>query len=270
MQFGKDDKTDNDFLVDKRKLERTKEYVLDEDFNKAKTGRFNQEKKTKDKHLRKKPFLLLGIALIIIGASCFVTANYGPWTYVKYEPIGMENVTIEKVYYKDFQTYDGEDTTISNFFLSESGEYIGITSDDISPYYKMSIYISYALILIGAIFTVIQIISRIFDFEYKISLIIHSFFAAVSAVICVYAIFLSVKFFSAFILYLLNFKAISTILGKPIIAFIAPLILLFIFSGALKICFVVLKTDYNELEDIFNSKRPKKTFFDFRHRGGRQ
>lgn len=270
MQFGKDDKTDDDFRVDKRRIERTKAQVLDEDFNKAKTGRFSREKKTKEKNLRKKPFLLLGIALIIIGASCFVTVNYGPWAYVKYEPIGTENVTIEKVYYKDFQTYDGEDTTISNFFLSESGEYLGITSDDISPYYKMSTYISYAFILMGIIFTAIQIISRMLDFEYKISLIIHSFFAAVAAVVCIYTIFLSVKFFSAFILYILNFKAISNILGKPIIVFIAPLIILFIFSGALKVCFVILKTDYNELEDIFDSKRPKKTFFDFRHRGGKQ
>lgn len=268
MQFDRDGKTDDDFLVDKRKIERTKAKVLDEDFNKAKSGRFSREKKTKEKNLRKKPFLLLGIALIIIGASCFVTVNYGPWAYVKYEPVGTENVTIEKVYYKDFQTYDGEDTAISNFFISDSGEYLGITSDDISPYYKMSIYISYALIIIGIIFTIIQIISRMLDFEYKISLIIHSFFAATAAVLCIYAIFLSVKFFSAFLLYMLNFKAISTILGKPIIVFIAPLIVLFIFSGALKVCFVVLKTDYSELENIFRSKRPKKTFFDFRHGGG--
>lgn len=269
MDINEDDGLDDDFFMSRPKSEKIKEQVLDEDFKKAKTGKFTIEKKLKEKNLRKKPFLLLGIVLIIIGACCFVTVNYGPWLYVKYDATGNENVTIEKMYYKGFQVYDLEDEEIKNFFESDSIEYLGISSDDFAPYFNMSIYVSYALLILGIVFTLIQIISKIRDFEYKRSLIIHSFFATTAAIICTYFIFISIKFFASFVLSILNYDIISNILEKPVIVFIAPLILLFVFSGGLKACFIVLKSDYNELEDIFNSKRPKKSFFDFRYQGGK-
>ena len=267
MESNEDDGLDGDFFMDRPETERIREQILDEGFEKAKAGKFTIEKNN-EKKLRKKPFFLLGIVLIIIGASCFVTVNYGPWLYIKYEPIGNENVTIEKTYYKDFQAYGFEDEEINNFFEGNGSKYLGIAPDDFSPYLNMSNYAAYVLLIIGIIFTIIQILSRVWNFGYRKSLIIHSIFAAITAIIFTYLMFVSIKFFAAFILYLLNYNPISLSLGEPFIAFIAPVLLLFVFLAGLKACFVVLKSDYNEVESIFDSKRLKKSLFDFRFSGG--
>jgi hypothetical protein len=266
MEIAEDNSLDEDFII-RPKSEKIKDQILDEDFQKAKTAKVTIKKKIKEKDLRKKPFFLLGIVLIIIGLTCFITVNFGPWMYIKYEPAVNENVTIEKIYFKDFQLYDLKDDKINNFFEENSSKYLGISTDDFSPYSEISIYVSYAFLVIGTIFTLIQILSKIWDFEYKKSLLLHSFFGAISAVICIYFISISIKFFASFVLYTLNYNLVSISLEKPVIVFVVPLILLFLFSGCLKACFVVLKSDYSELENIFDSTRSKKSLFDFRYSG---
>ena len=266
MEINQSDDSDDDFFINKEKEEKIKEQILDENFKKTQ----KKEKKTKEKTSRKKPFFLLGIVLIIIGASCFVMVEYGPLLYVGYEPVQGQNTTIEKIYYKDFQQYISDDEGIHNFFELNSSEYLGVSPDDFTPYLKIGIYTSYGLILIGAIFTILQIIFRIVEFSYKKSRILHSFFASIAAVIFVYFIFVSTKFFAAYFLYLLNYEIITNVLGNAVIVFIAPTILIFIFAVGLKICFVILKTDYNELESIFESKKPKKSLIDFRYSGGKK
>ena len=89
MDTNQDESLDKDFFMSNRKSDKIKEKVLDEDYKKARTGKTVKAKRIKEKHLKKKPFLLFGIALIIIGACCFVTVNYGPWLYVKYDPISV-------------------------------------------------------------------------------------------------------------------------------------------------------------------------------------
>lgn len=266
MNTNQKDNLDDDFFINDKKKEKIKEQNLDEKFKKTQ----KKDKKTKEKTSRKKPFLLLGIVLIIIGASCFVMVEYGPLLYVKYEPVQSQNITIEKIYYKDFQQYISEDEEIHNFFELNSSKYLGVSPDDFTPYLKTGIYTSYGLILMGVIFTILQIIFGIIDFDYKKSLILHSFFASAAAIICVYLIFISTKFFAAYILYILNYGIITNVLGNAVIVFITPVILLFIFAAGLKICFVILKADYNEFESIFDTKKPKKSLINFRYSGGKK
>ncbi len=268
MQPNSESRLDNDFFIDERNSEKIKQEILEEDFKKAKRKEGKKEVDKKEKKVRKKPFLLLGIALMIIGATCFVMVNQGPWLYVKYEDIENNNTTIEKIYYKDFQLIDTEDEEINNFFEIQSQEYLGVSSDDFTPYLKISNYVSYAFILLGAVFTVLEIVFKIRDVDYKKSLILHSFFATTAAVICIYFILISLKFLAYFILYLLNYEIIANFLAKPLILFIVPMLLVFVFATALKICFVALKTDYKEIETILDSKKPNKSIINFRYHGG--
>jgi hypothetical protein len=269
MRINPDDEIENNQSIIDQRNERIKQQFLEEDFKKANDKVQKKEKTKEKKFIRKKPFFLLGVFLIIIGASCYTVVNQGPWLYVNYEPMELENVTVEKLYYyKDLQMRDIEDLRIRTFLESESKEYLGISSTDFSTYFNMTKILSYTLILLGIAFIILNIAFKIFDFEYKKLLVLHSFFAATFVIICIYIIFGSAKFLAAFILYFLNYDGIVEILGGSMVICIMPLILIVVFSLALSICFIILKADYKELETIFDSKKSKESPLNARyHRG---
>ena len=268
MENNQEDNLDDDYFKDKQYNFKKKQQILKNQIDKKDMKIKKQEKTKKEKNERKSRFLLLGIVLIIIGSACFVTINELPLLYVKYEQkLESENLTIERLYYQDIQISDEYDQKIKTFFDSDSGQYLGVSTDDFSPYIKICKYLSYMLVGIGIVFTLTQIAFKFVVIENKKALLLHSLFAASGAVLCVYLIFISVKFFAAFILYLLNYKIIAENLTNPVITFVTPIIIIFIVSIGLKICFVILKIDYNELEKTLESKKPKKSMLDFRYKG---
>jgi len=264
-----EEELEKDFFPSNKQKEKEKEKILDQDFEKAKEIKKTPVSIKKEKYSKKKPFLKLGIILLIFGIMCLVILEAGPWMYIKFDQSEEGNNQVELYYYKDFVLKGQEkNDTINNFFQSDySGIYIGIKPADFSSLANKEKYIFYSMILLGFIFTIFAIFDKKRNLSIEVSTIVHTLFATITAGLCIYFIFLSVKFLAASILTGANHSFIEQMIPNATIVFLAPIIILFIVAGFLKVIFSVIKSNFKIFEKIQEEKKTKKPFYNYRYRG---
>jgi len=272
MSQPEDEEIDTNILPNKR-LEKTKDEILDETFKKAENP--NKIKPIQKKIVQKNPFLKSGIIVIIIAILCLAIINYLPWMYIQYED--PELGTIEEMFNKDFgdkiekyieknrnsnsNAYSG----IYNVFESQcsncsnnSNNFIGLTLDDFSNIPTRAFFSFIILALLGLIFTIFQIVDKFRRFSIDTNAIIHSAFAIGLILVCAYLLVLIVKFFGAYILLAINWPFIG--LNEIRILFVVPLILIFIIPVIIKGATAIIKMNFNELKKRFKTDIPEDSF----------
>jgi len=270
MEEFKNEELEEDFFLSHRQKEKKKEKILDQDFEKAKEIKQNPVRKKEDKYTKKKPFLKLGIILLIFTIICFIILDALPWMYIKFDASNDGTSQVEYYYDKNFVITNNEEQneTINNFFESiNSNIYMGINPTDFSSLYYHGKYIFYSMIAIGIVFTIFAIFDKKRNLSIETSTIIHTLFAGIVAGLCIYFIFLSVKFLASVILIVLNYRFINPILPNLVIVYLAPMIVLFIMTGVLKVTFSVIKSNFKIFEKIKEGKKPKKSFYNYGYRG---
>jgi hypothetical protein len=267
MDSVEDEEFEEDFFLSKKKKERLKEELLDKDFKKAlSSGPYKGIKKPFKKSVKKKPFLKFGIFLIIMAFICILIVNLSPWLYVRY---GTNDSPIEELYYRDFDNKKSiENTNISLFFKSQdSSTYLGVSFDDFINIPRNSVYIFITIIILGFIFTLIEILNHWKNFSSVIRSITHTFFALLVSIICIYLLYINLHFFSSNILEYNNIGFIKDSLPNVSFVFITPVVLIFIVALILKISFSVMKLNFREFETIYIKMQPKKALYSYRYRG---
>jgi hypothetical protein len=265
MQPGDQEEFDEDFGLDFKSNISIKEDILDENFKKAqlkKKGFKNQEKEKK----RKKPFLKSGIALIVIAIICIALINYLPWLYIKYEPEGEH---IEESYYRDFVNYNNSyPQNITGLFEPENGSsYIGLSLDDFSNIPKTASYLFISLLVLGILFTIIVLLDRLRNYSLEFVVTMHSIFSTIAIIICIYLIFILVKFLGAHFLLYHNQPLIITTLPNVILLFPVPILLIFLASGIMKTAASIMKMNYRELKRVMKPESQKKSLYTYKIRG---
>lgn len=261
------DSIDEEFKKDFTPIEYTdrksKDDLLDDNFKKAEKSK--KPKKEGKKQVKKKPFLLSGLAIIIVAIICISILTFLPWMYIKYESASTENSTVEINYYKDFiNNKDINHEEVTSFFQSENGSYFtGLSYNDFSSTPKVMTYGFIAFILLGAIFTLFAIINRKKELSSEKIIIIHSIFAVITIIIATFLIFSSLKFLTSHFLIHYNMNFIKQIFPNPVLIFPAPNILIFILAGVIKLGFSILKINYREIQQIIDDERPKKSLYTY-------
>jgi hypothetical protein len=90
--------------------------------------------------------------------------------------------------------------------------------------------------------------------------LINCFFAVITALLCIYLIFITVKFLGAEILLFYNANFISDNINNLALVFITPILLIIITSFLLKINTTILKLNINDFEKTFYEKNKNKSF----------
>jgi len=210
-----------------------------------------------------RPFRKAGILLIIIALVCLLLINSLPWAYFKYEPQNNEEF-VEELYYKD-------DINVNlpqvSFLNSENGSYyIGINSGDFIYAYDMTFYCFISFIIIGAILTIFEILTKGKKKLHEISILINSFAILITALLCIFLISIYIKFLGAHLLLYYNSSSISNYFSNISIIFPGAFIIVIIVSGILKIVFTTIKMYFKELRTITDSNLPRKSIYNFEKR----
>lgn len=264
---NKDEEQIDEFSIQIKRKNNAKDKILDENFKKAQEKKnFKKEKKEK----KKKPFLKSGIALIIIAVICLSIINYMPWLYVRYDSDINENGYVEGTYYKNFKNLDDTiDPNINSLFELKNGSYqTGISINDFSNAPKFSLYGFYILIIIGLIFTIVLLIDRYRNFSDIRINILHSVLSAVTIIVCIYIIYLLVKFIGAHLLMMHNLPEILQTLPNVILIFPVPLAIIITTAGIMKVTFTILKINLFKLEKTTSPDLTEKKDI-FRYQRGR-
>ena len=242
--------------------EEFKEKVLEEDFKKAAESMRKIKKEEIEKKSKNKPFLKLGIYLTVISLICLLVINYQvPWIYVKHDN------NAEFFYYKNSEiATSSNNTNFTTFFQSEkSDDYLGISSFDLKSTPITQSYLLYAIIALGIAFTIFNLIIRKKEFSMVNFRIIHSIIALSATSLCIYFIYITVKFLAPNILLYYNQNLIVKNVQNLGMIYIAPIILILLISITLKICFTVLKINFRDFEKIADKTKTKKSFSSFRY-----
>jgi hypothetical protein len=263
LSEGKDFK-EKSFISEQRK-EKIKEKVLDEDFKKA--TEFSKKSKHNTERVEKRPFFNLGFGLIFVGVLCLLILNFTPWIYVKYD----SNITSEKdidfFYYRDFeQVGTNQNQEFATFFQQgNSSKFLGISDNDLTVIPNVGYYIFIVFVLLGMLFTAINIFFiKKKNANIENLRVIHSFFAGIVAILSIYFIYVGVKFFGAMILLIYNNHVISNDVSNLFLAYLAPIILIFIVAGVLKLSFTIIKVNIREMQKITDEEKTKSSLKKFK------
>jgi len=271
MAHIEDEATDEDFFRDIRASRKNaKENILDETFRKAEIKR--GLKPVEEKSYEKRPFLKLGIVLIIIAIISLIAINYGPWVYVKFD---SEYGTIQEFYNRDFKGsyYYNE---IDDIFESPCGincssnskNFIGIEKSDMSSTPRMMFYIFIIFIIMGLVFTIFEIVERKKKFSIEIVNIIHSVYAAITLFIGIFVAYSTMKFFSVYFLVSYNTPFIeSNSISNIILIFPIPIFLLVISFMIIMIAETVLKINFYEFHKKIKLEKTPSTISNLKFGG---
>jgi hypothetical protein len=259
------DEYDEDQTPVQRRQKSTKDEILDETFKKAEMSR--KVKVTAKRAPLKKPFLKSGIVLIIVAIITLAFVNYIPWMFINYD---AEYGTVEEFFYKDFENknydYHQIQVEIKDLFASSSNEsYAGITKNHFTDIPGILTYALIILILLGSIFTIFEIIDLKRGYSLETVDVVQTTFLAASIVICVLIIFYSMKFLSSHFLWHYNYSFIGQLgIDEGMLIFIAPIVLIFIAFGIIRIAFAIMKANLKELLGNLEIEDTKKTFYRYR------
>jgi hypothetical protein len=247
MNYSDEKEVNTDLRINIKRDIIAKNGILDENFKKAEVQR--KYKKQCRYQIKNKPFLKSGIAVILIAFLCLAIINFIPWLYFKHSSVLSDDSYLEGYFFKDFNTEDknsyGE---ITNFFYSgNSSKLIGLSENDFIVIPLKAMYTFFALILLGVAFTVFEILDRKKNFLSEKVSIVQSFFSGCTIIICLFIIYLLIEFLGAHLLVVHNFIFISQSLPEIVLIFPAPIILIFISAGIIKVAFTILKINFKDL-----------------------
>ena len=271
MAHIEDEATDEEFFTDiRRNRKAIKEDILDETFKKAEISKGLRPQEVKK--AIKKPFLKLGIVLIIIAIISLVAINHLPWLYLKYD---TDYGTIQELYDRDFKNgnYYPE---IDNIFESpctncsnNSKNFMGLTKNDFSTIPKTATSGFYILALIGIIFTITEIIRKIRDFPGGLTSIIHSSFAAAAAVVGIFLAILLIKFLGFLFMLYYNRSFIEAASVDNIVAVcFAPIALMLIAFATIIISITVVKINFSEYEKKLELEKQYSDYSSYKYGEG--
>ena len=251
MTHIEDEDTDEEFFTDVRRHRKAiKEDILDETFKKAEISKGLRPQE--GKKAIKKPFLKLGIVLIIIAIISLVAINYTPWLYLKYD---ADYGAIQELYDRDFNKGDYYQE-VNDIFESpctncsnNSKNFLGLTKNDFSTIPETTTFGFYIIMLLGVIFTIIEIIRKIRDFPGILTPIIHSSFAAATAVIGIFLAIILIRFlgFLFMLYYNRSFIEAGTVDNIVAVCF-APIALMLISFATIIISIIVIKANSAKYE----------------------
>jgi len=260
MDLLENDKFKEDMLIKKQDKKMLKEEIFNENYKKDSIPTHKMEIGTKLKP-KKKPFLKLGLLLICIGIICLLIINVVPWAYTIYDNKTSNHMNNEIFYYNDKIDNFSNDTNFSSFFESkDSYNYLGVNSYTLQLIFNMQSYIIYTIIIVGVILTILSLLIKRGDFPVAKYKLLYCFFAIITAILCIYLIFITVKFLGAEILLFYNGNFISNNIENLALLFISPIILICLASILLKINTTILKINLNYFEKIFDEKIKNKPF----------
>jgi len=268
MSLSEEDYEEDYFSDIRRSRKESKEDILDEAFKKAEISKGLRKKE--GRIVSKKPFRKIGIALIIIAIFGLIIINFVPWMYIKFD---ADYGRIEEFYYKDFENKEGHHyDEIDNVFdspckscSSNTSNFIGLSQQDFIEIPKSSSNVFILLIILGIIFTILEILGRLKEISIEIITIIHSIFAASAVFIGIFLIYLEMKFLVAYFLLYHNRPFIETSgVIDLILIYPATLILIVIAFAVIIISTTVLKINYHEFEKRIEENRPRGAFSRFK------
>lgn len=237
----------DDFRINIKRDIITKNDILYENFRKAEVQR--KHKKQRRHPIKKKTFLKSGIAVILIAFLCLAIINFMPWLYFKHSSVLADDNYLDGYFFKDFNTEDknsyGEITSF--FYSGNSSKFIGLSENDFIVIPLKAMYTFFALIILGVAFTVFEILDRKKNFLPEKVSIVQSFFAGFTIIISVFIIYLLIEFLGAHLLVVHNSLFISQSLPEIVMIFPAPIVLIFISAGIMKVAFTILKINFKDL-----------------------
>lgn len=267
MRYTEKDSDNDSFSKIKESIKNAKDDLLDETFKKAeikKALRLKEEKK-----IPKKPFLKLGIVLIIVSLIAIGSVNSLPWVFIKYDTI---NGTTQESYFKDFSegtvynetTYIFESpcTNCSN----SSNNFIGLTLNDFSDIPKLTINAFIILGALGVIFIIYILIDKWRNFSWDTTLLVHSSFAIAANIVSVFIIFILTKFLGSYLLLYYNMPFIESSGIKNItIVYPSTSILIILSATIILFTIVVIQINFREFEKkyLLEKIRSERHYFRF-------
>jgi hypothetical protein len=210
---------------------------------------------------KKKPILKLGLILVIFGIICLLIINLIPWSYVIYDNKISNLKNNEIFYYPDKIEKFSNDINFTSFFESkDSNMYLGVNSLTSKTMLMTQSILLYVIIFLGVILTIIGILIARSNFPIEKYKLLNCFFAVITALICIYLIFITVKFIGTEILLFYNGKVIFDNIENLALIFISPFVLIFIASCLLKISTTILKINLKHFDKMFDEKIKNESF----------
>lgn len=270
-----DDILQDEEFYKKRNIEgeQYKEIVLDHYFSKAQTSRWKKKHKSETTTPMKKPFIKIGIIIIIIAIIAIFSIQFLPWMFIKYD---TTSGTVEYIIERDLKITDSDieemNPEIINLFSSPksiygrySCSYIGLTFSDFTNIPETSFNLFFILIIISIIFTIFLIIDKFRNFNIDNVTMIYSGFAATCIVFCLIIFVYSLKFIASYIILYFNWPFIQDLGINDIrLVYIVPIIIIILTLAIIKPCITVLKLNYRDIINRFESKKSEERFLTFK------
>jgi hypothetical protein len=258
---------DKNFTLDETSGKKFKEHALDKSFKKAEISRSLQStyKDTPGKTPRKENTSKSGMLLIIIAILAIVCMYLGPWAFIAYDAdyIEGEGLGGSIWIFRNAQAEDIEHQDIINLFKNslEHPNYIGVTISDFTYTPAKTIGGFIALVILGLIFFIFQIIDKFLKFSEGIFMTVHSFFSGFAIIISVYTILTVSKFIGVYFQIAHNMSLEQFPNIQTIIIFINPIIAIILGFGIIKYAYTIIKIHYVVLEREKISSKVRHSFF---------
>jgi hypothetical protein len=253
-----DKKEEESEKKEEKKIYKTKDQILDESFKQAQQLITGKPEKTDLPISSKKPFIKIGLLIVIIALIGLVIINFVPFLYINYE---TDDSSIKQyISYQEFKYDQLEPEKIYSLFEStcidcseNSDSYIGITINDFIDTPKFTIYVFYVMIVTGAIFTIFMLVNRRKNFSENTSIIVHSIFTAFIIITGIIILILNMKFLAANLLQQLN-KPFLMGLGfnRVQLLFFMPYFQIMISFVLFIIGLILMKLNLNNAVDKYN------------------
>ena len=243
MDYSEEDQ-EEDFFKDIRKSRKVaKEKILDETFKKAEIKKGLRPKPGTE--FLRKPFLKIGVVLLVISMVAIISISYLPWLYIKYDDPQFGTIQ-EMLYENDFERGDYY-KEIDLIFESSctncstnSNNFLGITKSDFLRGFGTTTIGFYFLAILGIVFTVFEILRRKREMPIEIVSIGHSLVAAVSIIINILIASIFIKFLGSYFLLYYNKSFIETSgVNNVILIYFVPLLMVILSLATVIISVIV-------------------------------
>lgn len=262
-----EEESEEDFFKDIRKSRKVaKEKILDETFKKAEIKKGLRPKPGTE--FLKKPFLKIGVILIVISIICLVAISYFPWLYIKYDDPQFGTIQ-EMLYESDFKRGDYY-KEIDLIFESpctncsgDSNNFLGITKNDFLGGFRTTATGYYLLAILGVIFTVFEIVRRKREMPIEIVTIGHSLVAAISIIVSILITSIFIKFLGSYFLLYYNKSFIETSgVSNIILIYFVPLLIIILSLATVIVSVIVLKVNFKEFQKKISSGSSRFSYSD--------
>jgi len=243
---------------EEKKIYKTKDQILDESFKEAELLKTGKSETKVPQIISKRPFIKVGILIVIIALIGLIIINYIPFMYLNYETDSSS--IIEFISYEDFRFDQIEHEEIYSLFEStcydcseNSDSYVGLTYNDFIDTPKFTIYIFYIMIFTGSLFTFFILVDSRKNFSENKITIVHSIFTAFIILTGIIILILNIKFLDANLLQHLNKPFIQALgFNRFQMLFFMPYFLILISAILFIIGLILMRLNLNKAENKYN------------------